>query len=463
MSTPDRIEAASGPNPSVPDVPRRRATDGQQPYVVGERPMRRSTDRWLERWMASVSDLGQLRTDNPMLDAVIDEQVGRRIRVGEQWLVDFASSSYLGFDPDQEIAVAVSEQLSAWGTHPGWSPLVACPAPFREMEARLAELLACEDTMLFPTVTQIHASVIPVLAGDGVVFLDGRAHKTAYDGAMIARSHGATIQRFRHHDHEHLQEMLRSCPVGPRVVVMDGVNAVTGNAPDIRAFARLAREHDALLYLDDTHGFGVMGERGADELCEWGKRGNGVVLHQGEDYEGVVVVAGFSAAYSATLAFLALPTQTKETLKVAAPPYLYSGPPSVASLATALAGLDANERRGELHRYEDYHKTARVLDHLHDLDVHTPNRSGHPTIELPLAGPNDLDAAARFLFGRGIFTMLATYPLVPKDELGFRIQVTAANSDDEIDHLCDVLGELADRFELQRKSRHEVPRGPATS
>jgi 8-amino-7-oxononanoate synthase len=425
--------------------------------------MRRATDRWLERWMASVSDLSQLRADHPMLDAVIDEQVGRRVRIGEQWLVDFASSNYLGFDLDAEIAAAVSDQLSRWGTHPGWPRLVGSPAPYAELEARLADLLVCEDTLLMPTATQVHASVIPVLAGDGVIFLDGRAHKTAYDGAMIARSHGATIQRFRHHDQEHLEEMLRSCPIGPRIIVVDGVNAVTGNAPDIRAFARLAREHDALLYLDDAHGFGVMGERGADELCEWGKRGNGVVRHQGESYEGIVVVAGFSAAYSATLAFIALPSKMKDTLKVAAPPYLYSGPPSIASLATAIAGLDANERRGELHRYEAYRKTARVLERLHELEVHTPNRSSHPVIAVPLANPNDLDAAGRFLFERSIFTMLATYPLVPKDEVGFRIQVTAANSDDEIDHLCDVLEELTDRFELQRKSRHELLRGPASS
>lgn len=463
MSTPDRVQAEPGPDPHAPEAPRRRATDGLRPYPVGERPTRRSTDRWLERWMASVSDLGQLRAGHPMLDAVIDEQVGRRVRIGEQWLIDFASSNYLGFDLDAEIVAAVSGRMGTWGTHPGWPRLVASPAPFPELEARLAELLVCEDVMLMPTVTQIHASVIPVLAGDGVIFLDGRSHKTAYDGAIIARSHGATIQRFRHHDHEHLKEMLRACPVGPKVIVMDAVNAVTGNAPDVRAFARVAREFDALLYLDDVHGFGVMGERGADELCEWGKRGNGVVRHEGESYEGVVVVAGFSAAYSASLAFIALPSELKDTLKVAAPPHLYSGPPSIASLATAIASLDANEQRGELHRYEAYRKTARVLDRLHELDVHTPNRSSHPVIHVPLANPDDLDAAGRFLYERSIFTVLATYPLVPKDEVGFRVQVTAANNDDEIDQLCDVLAELAERFELQRKGRRDLLRAPAGS
>ena len=402
--------------------------------------------------MASVSDLGRLRADHPMLDAIIDEQVGRHLRIGDHWLVDFASSGYLGFDLDPEVAATVTDHLASWGTHPGRPRLLGGPAPFSQLEERLANLLGCEDAMLMPTLTQIHSSVIPVLAGDGIVFLDGRAHRTVYEGAMVARSHGATIQRFRHHDHEHLEEMLRSWPVGPKLIAMDGVNAMTGNAPDVRAFASLAREYDALLYLDDEHGFGVMGERGSDELCEWGKRGNGIVRHQGEEYENVVYVAGFSAAYSATLAFLAAPTKMKDVLKVAAPPYLYSGPPSIASLATAAAGLHANDRRGELRRYEAFRKAARVLERLHDLDVHTPNRSGHPLIQIPLARADDLDAVGRFLFERSLFAMLATYPLVPKDEVGFQIQVTAANGDDEIDHLCDVLGELADRFELQPRA-----------
>ena len=61
---------------------------------------------------------------------------------------------------------------------------------------------------MLPTITHIHTSVIPVLVGDGTIFLDGRAHKTIYDGAMYAAGHGATIVRFRHDDPDHLAELL---------------------------------------------------------------------------------------------------------------------------------------------------------------------------------------------------------------------------------------------------------------
>ena len=118
--------------------------------------------------------------------------------------------------------------------------------------------------LVLPTITHIHTSVIPVLVGDGTIFLDGRAHKTIYDGAMYAAGHGATIVRFRHDDPDHLAELLGDTMYPyPRVIAMDGVNSMTGNAPDLHRFSELAAEHQALLYVDDAHGFGVIGERTA--------------------------------------------------------------------------------------------------------------------------------------------------------------------------------------------------------
>jgi 8-amino-7-oxononanoate synthase len=437
---------------------RRRETDTVVSGLIGPQALRRETDGWLERWMETVADLARLKGSHPMLDAVIDEQDGRRIRIGDHWLFDFASCNYLGFDLDPEIIAAVPEYLHRWGTHPSWSRLLGSPVLYEEIECRVTELVGGEDTLLFPTITHIHMSVLPVLVGAGTIFLDGRAHKTIYDGAMIARGHGATVQRFRHDDTQHLEQLLRSSAITPRVIALDGVNSMLGNAPDLREFARIAREYDALLYVDDAHGFGVVGERSPDELSPWGRRGNGIVRHQGETFENVIFIAGFSKAYSSLLAFLTLPTRLKDVLKVAAPPYLYSGPSPVASLATTIAGLDVNERRGDLTRLDMFRKTRRVLDRVHELGIYTANHSGYPLIEIPLADHEDIDAVGRFLFDRGIYLTMAAYPLVPKDEVGFRIQITAANDDEQIERLCEVLGETNERFELQHDHHRELLR-----
>ncbi len=385
-----------------------------------------------------------------MLDAVIDEVDGRMIRIGHHWLADFASCNYLGLDLDREVIEAVPAYLDAWGTHPSWSRLLGSPVLYEQIEERLTALLGADDSLVLPTITHNHMTVIPLLAGAGTIFLDSRAHKTIYDGCQVARSHGATVRRFQFEDPADLERLLRQERGTPRLVCMDGVNSMTGNAPDLPAFARIAREHDALLFVDDAHGFGVIGERGPDELCAYGKRGNSLVRYAGESYDNLVLVAGFSKAYSSLLAFIACPTEIKDMIKVAAPPYLYSGPSPVASLATVLAGLEVNEKRGDQLRRDVAVRTARVLENLARLGVHTPNRSGFPVIEVPLARHELIGDVGRFLFDRGIYVTLAAYPLVPRSEVGFRVQVTAANTDAEIEHLNRTLAELADRFPLQQ-------------
>jgi len=391
-----------------------------------------------------------------MVDAVIDEIDGRRIRIGNQWLTDFASCNYLGFDLDPEIIDAVPEYLAAWGTHPSWSRLLGSPVLYEEIEERLAGLLGAPDALVLPTITHIHTSVIPVLAGAGTIFLDSRAHKTIYDGCSIARGHGAEVRRFRHDDPDHLEDLLRREGRSPKLICMDGVNSMTGNAPDIARFAFLAREYDALLYLDDAHGFGVIGERSPDELCDYGRRGNGIVRHHGEDYESVVFVGGFSKAYSSLLAFIVCPPVLKNILKTAAPPYLYSGPSPIASLATVIEGLRVNDARGDLVRARLHSMTHRILDALGEMGVDTPNRSGYPIVEVPLADPDQIDHVGRYLFDHGVYVTLAAYPLVPKNEVGFRIQVTAANTDEQIEHLIDALAAISDRLAPREQAERRV-------
>lgn len=416
-------------------------------------PQRRVTDNWLDRWLATTADLARLQYSHRMFDAVIEEVSGRDIRIGDQWLADFASCNYLGFDLEPSIIEAIPGYLGAWGTHPSWSRLLGSPVLYEQIESELTELLGSEDALVLPTITHIHMSVIPVLAGEGTIFIDGRAHKTIYDGAMAARSHGASVVRFRHDDVEHLRELLLKKCDGPALICMDGVNSMTGNAPDLTAFAELARDYDAILYLDDAHGFGVVGERGPDELCPYGKRGNSIVRHLGESYENIVLVGGFSKAYSSLLAFIACPSEMKRILKTAAPPYLFSGPSPISSLATVLEGFRVNREHGDTLRADIFGKTQRVLAHLEHLGVEVSNHSGYPIIEIPIRDCDQIDQIGDFLFDSGVYTTLAPYPLVPRDEVGFRVQVTAANPDSHIDFLNDVLTELADRSAFKIPAR----------
>ena len=401
----------------------------------------------LDHSMGMRSELDRMRRHSPFYDAIVEEVSGRRIRIGDHWLTDFASCNYLGLDLDREIIESVPAYLDLWGTHPSWSRLVASPLPYDEIERALASLLGAQDALLLPTITHIQLSVLPALVGSGSLFVEIHAHQTAHEGAAMTAARGGTVGRFREDRLERLERRLRTAPF-PRLIAVDGVHSMTGNGPPLADLLALAREHDALLYVDDAHGFGVVGERGAAESCPYGDRGNGIVRHLGKSYDHLILVGGFSKAYSSLLAFVACPPEIKEYLKSAAGPYIFSGPSPVASLATGLVGLQVNERRGDELRVRLHRLTARLLEGLGRLGIGTLNTSGFPIVEIPLTDPDRADELGRYLYDRGVFASVVPFPVVPRDQVGVRVQVTAANTDAEIDELLTVLGDAAARFPL---------------
>src|SRR5438309_9461090 len=191
MKSSPRTSPVVGAGAEEPTTPTRLPADIVTPGAgwTSARPLRRRGDRWLDRWLRTCADLARLQYSHPMVDAVIEEIDGRMIRIGQYWLADFASCNYLGLDLDREVIGAIPAYLDAWGTHPSWSRLLGSPALYEQIEARLTELLGCEDSLVLPTITHIHTSVIPVLAGSGTILLDSRAHKTIYDGCQVARGH----------------------------------------------------------------------------------------------------------------------------------------------------------------------------------------------------------------------------------------------------------------------------------
>ena len=406
---------------------------------------------------AQTHDIDDLRQHSRMYDAIIEQIDGRRIRIGDDWLVDWASCNYLGFDLDEEIIDAVEPQLRRWGTHPGWSRMLGNPLPYPQIEEKLTDLLGAPDTLLLPTISQIHLGVIPALAGKGTLIIESRAHKTIYDGCVFARGQGATLKRFPSGDLNALSVLLREATARPVMVCIDGVNSMTGDIPDLKAYARLCRENGALLYVDDAHGMGVIGERSPIEETPYGLRGNAIVQHAGETYDDIILVGGFSKAYSSLLAFLALPTAVKDHLKVAAPTYLYSGPSPVASLATVQAGLEVNDKRGDQIRTHLYQLTSSLLTHIRGLGVHTLNTDDTPVVEIPISPDHDLIAVSERLWAAGQYVTLAPYPGVPRDEIGFRIQLTAAHTHEQVDSLNTVLSELA-RDGVLRSAATAIPR-----
>lgn len=196
----------------------------------------------------------------------IDPLPGGRARIGGRTVLNFSSNDYLGLAHHP----AVIERSRAWAARYGAgataSRLVAGHGPALDaLEARLAAAKGTEAALIFASGWQCNASVLaalldPTLWGTTPVLLSDRLiHASLHMGSQAA---GARQQRFRHNDLDHLAELLDRHAGAPAVVVSESVFSMDGDRPDVAALARLTQAHDALLYLDEAHATGVLGETG---------------------------------------------------------------------------------------------------------------------------------------------------------------------------------------------------------
>ena len=144
-----------------------------------------------------------------MVDAVIEEIDGRYIRIGDHWLTDYRVLQLSGLRSRRGDHRGRARVPVAWGTHPELVAPAGQPDPLRADRGQADRAAGRARTALvLPTITHIHMSVIPVLAGGGTMFLDARAHKTIYDGCAVAKRRGATVVRFAHDDLDELEAAL---------------------------------------------------------------------------------------------------------------------------------------------------------------------------------------------------------------------------------------------------------------
>ena len=368
------------------------------------------------------------------------EIVGRNIRVSDtHWVLDFASCNYLGLDLDNEMDFTVSNEIDKWGVHPSWCRLVASPDIYNQLEDRIAKLIGTEACVIFPTVTLISIGVLPVLVGkSGVLLLDKSGHETMYEGAKIARDNGATLESFAQGDFDTLEQLLKKHQQNKRkVILVDGVYSMTGDYANIPRLVELAKQYDALLYIDDAHGFGVVGEHPSSEH-PYGLRGNGIVKYYGMNYDNIIYVGGCSKAYSSLAAFVGCSKKMETFIEAFATPYDLSGPCPTASLATLMQGLDINDIRGDEYRAKLCALTKMTVDGLRDMGYNVINESGFPIVSVHVGDSDKLIDTANMLYDNGILVTVSPYPMMKKGEEVHRITITAANTEAEVEHLLEI-------------------------
>lgn len=389
----------------------------------------------------------------PQLRTVATEQKNRQIKVGGKWICDFASCNYLGMDLHQKVIDSIPPALAKWGVHPSWTRIVCSPEIYEDVEKGLAKLIGAPSILLFQTITLIHEGIIPILArNDSVILMDRAAHRSIYEGCRLAHEGGAEFIQIAHNDLQELEQKLQQCQEKPiKLIMLDGVYSMSGEYPDLPKYVQLAKKYNAIVYIDDAHGFGVIGEK-PDTKMPYGYKGNGVVQRYGLRYaeDNIIYVSGLSKAYSSLGAFVTC-TEDVKALFATASTYIFSGPCPVASLASTLACLDVNETEGERMRENIYHLTHKLITETRNLGMEVENTTEFPIVTVVIGSPKTVIEACQILWEYGILLTPALFPARQINRGAVRFTITASNTEEEIDQAIRALKAVRE-MSLKKKS-----------
>lgn len=349
-------------------------------------------------------------------------------------LLDFASNDYLGLARDPAVVDALAGAARRSGAGAGAAHLLG---GHREEHAALEEALAAwtgrTRALLFSTGYMANLGVLQALLAPAepaarttpaLCVQDKLNHACLIDGARLA---GCELKRYPHADVEAARRRFCTRPGRAAMLATDGVFSMDGDVAPLRALAALCADEHALLMVDDAHGLGVLGPRGAGSLAEAGL----------DETAAPVLMATLGKALGVAGAFVAGPAALIDGLVQFARPYIYTTamPPALAAASLVALGIarDDAARRECVARHVAHFRdgaAARGIDLLPSRTPIQPVAIGDSTHALE---------AARRLEAAGFFVPAIRPPTVPEGGARLRVTLSAAHDDDDVERLLDAL------------------------
>jgi 7-keto-8-aminopelargonate synthetase-like enzyme len=373
--------------------------------------------------------------DLHMKDMTVEEVgPGRRVRIRGQWVVNFGSDSFLGLDQDPRLHAALERGIKRWGSHNGTSRAFASVDANVEAERKLARWMRAECALIYPSVTLANLGALPALVTrrDAIAY-DQFAHNSVQQGIKLAKAGGVRAAAFAHNDPDDLRRTLQNLrPYRHALIACDGVYSMSGSLPPLAEFRAIARDHDAILYVDDAHGTGIIGEQG-----------RGVVLDALGDYRNAIVVGSLSKALSCLGGFIICPERVLLLLKLRSAPLIFGGPVAPAYLDAICVAVDilASDEYWTLRGRLDANM-QQFLAGMRDAGV--PLAGGIGAIaSVPIGDTMSTLAAGRELFERGYYVQSVIFPAVPHHGGLLRVQINANHTTESIAGLIEAVANLA--------------------
>ncbi|WP_432724026.1 8-amino-7-oxononanoate synthase [Jeongeupia wiesaeckerbachi] len=343
---------------------------------------------------------------------------GAVVDVDGRRLINFCSNDYLGLANHPDLIAAAQAGAARWGVGSGASHLVCGHSAAHEaMEQRLAAFVGKPAALSFSTGYMANLAAVTALVGRGdAIFADKLNHASLNDACQLSH---AGFKRFAHNDLEQLERLLATTEARRRLIVVDAVFSMDGDCAPLADIVRLAERFDAWVYVDDAHGFGVLGD------------GRGSVA--GIASSRLIYMATLGKAAGVAGAFIAAEAVVVDYLVNMARPYIYTtaAPPLLAE--AVLASVDLIER-------EHWRREA-LAAHIASLR-NTLAGSGLLPSATPIQPLLVADSAAALVLSQrlsdaGLWVSAIRPPTVPTPRL--RICLSAAHSADDVARLNQTL------------------------
>lgn len=390
---------------------------------------------WIDEFPAGIAALDAAHQRRRIREVV--PAGGAALLVEGQPMLAFCSNDYLGLSSHPALVQAACAGAREYGIGSGGSPLVSGhSAANGRLQRQLAEFVQLPRALYFYAGYATNIGIVPALVGEGdAIFSDALNHACLIDGARLSR---ANVHRYPHADLHGLACTLASSPARRKLVITDAVFSMDGDVADVPALLALCERHDALLLLDDAHGFGVLGPQGRGTLAHFGLTG-------ARASPRVLYMATLGKAAGVAGAFVAGPDSIVEWLLQKTRSYIFAtaAPPLLACALSASLQLIAGE---EQRRVQLRERIAQLRAGLARILPGTGWQLGDSATAIqPLViGRNDAALAVmNALRERGLWVPAIRPPTVPEGTARLRIALSAAHSERDVERLLQALAELA--------------------
>ncbi len=368
----------------------------------------------------------------------IEETAGPNVNVNGKELIMIGSNNYLGLTHHPRVKEAAIKAIEKYGTGcTGSRFLNGNFAIHEELEERLAKFIGHESSLIFSTGMQSNLGGISALSGPRDCLInDMENHASLIDANRLG--FGTTF-KYKHNNMEDLEAVLKREEGKHRmmIIVMDGVFSMTGDIADLPNIVRLAKQYGAQIYVDDAHGFGVLG-----------RGGRGTAEHFGLIDDVDFVMGTFSKSFSSIGGFVSGSKDAMEYLRFNARSFMFSASMPPSAVASVLACLDIIEEDKEDTIFNNLKDNVDFMNKgLKELGYYTYDSC---TPIIPIFVGDDLLAfkISVALHEYGVFATPVVAPAVPKGEALIRTSYMATHTKEQLQKVLDIFARIRDDFKL---------------